>query len=179
MEYLFKSERLGFRNWCDSDIDPMIAISANPVVMEFFSYTATPDQTRTFIDRMKVMYASKSYCYFAVDELETGEFIGFIGLCDQDYDVEFAPCTDIGWRLDPKFWNKGYATEGAKACLNYAFEETEVDDVYSTTTQIHDASINIMKKIGMELHLNFVHPKLKGDQRLENCVCYRIQKKNR
>jgi RimJ/RimL family protein N-acetyltransferase len=171
--YLFTSERLGFRNWKESDTEPMISISANPVVMEFFTYVAKPQQTIDFIERMKTMFAKKGYCYFAVDELETRTFIGFIGLSDQEYDAEFTPCTDIGWRLDPKFWNKGYGTEGAKACLNYAFETVKLKRIYSVTTAIHETSINVMKKIGMKHHLNFVQPKQKGDERLENCVCYK------
>lgn len=174
--YLFKSERLGFRNWIDSDVDKMIAISANPQVMEFFPYLATPEQTKDFIERMKSLCNEKSYCYFAVDELETGNFIGFIGLCDQDYDVEFTPCTDIGWRLNPKYWNKGYATEGAKACLDYAFNKIGQEEIYSTSTLINEKSIKIMKKIGMLKHLDYIHPKLKDDERLKNCVCYRITK---
>jgi len=174
MTYLFKSERLGFRNWQNSDVSKMIEISSNPKVMEFFTYLATAEQTIEFIERMQAMCEEKSYCYFAVDELETGAFIGFIGLCDQDYDVEFTPCTDIGWRLDPVYWNKGYATEGAQACLDYGLNTIGLEEIYSTTTQIHEKSINVMKKIGMVEYLNYIHPKLRDNERLKNCVCYRI-----
>ncbi|MFT6502451.1 MAG: RimJ/RimL family protein N-acetyltransferase [Crocinitomicaceae bacterium] len=173
-KYLFKSERLGFRNWIEEDAPKMVAISADPVVMEYFPSVATPDQTIGFIKRMQSMQAEKGYCYFAIDELETGEFIGFIGLCDQDFDVEFCPCTDIGWRLDSKYWNRGYATEGATACLDYAFETIGLKEVFSTAPVINTASINIMLKMGMEKYLNYVHPKLIDNERLKNCVCYKI-----
>ena len=66
-KYLFTSERLGFRNWIDSD----------PDVMKFFPAPATKKQTIEFIDRMKLMYIEKGYCYFAVDELKDESFIGF------------------------------------------------------------------------------------------------------
>ena len=174
MKYLFKSERLGFRKWIEEDEAKMIAISAYPVVMEYFPYVATPDQTVDFIERMKSMYDDKGYCYFAVDELETGEFIGFIGLCDQDFDVEFCPCTDIGWRLASKYWNKGYATEGATACLDYAFETIGLNEIYSTAPIINTSSINFMMKLGMEKHSDYIHPKLLGNKRLKNYTCYKI-----
>lgn len=176
MEYYFKSERLGFRNWIEEDVPKMIAISADPEVMEFFPYVATPEQTTDFIKRMQLMCDAKSYCYFAVDELETGNFIGFIGLCDQDYEAEFTPCTDIGWRLDTAFWNKGYATEGAKACLDYALNEIGLEDVYSTTITHNVKSLSIMKKIGMTKYLEYIHPRLKDDPDFRNCVCYRINR---
>ena len=95
-KYLFTSERLGFRNWNDSDIEKMAAINNDPDVMEFFPATATYSQTADFIVRMKTMFTEKKYCYFAVDELSSGNFCGFIGLCDQNYEASFTPCTDIG-----------------------------------------------------------------------------------
>ena len=55
-KYLFTSERLGFRNWIDSDIAKMVDISSDPDVMEFFPATAAKIQTREFIDKMKLMY---------------------------------------------------------------------------------------------------------------------------
>lgn len=175
MDYYFTSERLGFRNWIAEDVPKMISISADPVVMEFFPDVATPQQTIDFVKRMQAMCDEKSYCYFAVDELETGKFIGFIGLCDQDYEAEFTPCTDIGWRLDTAFWNKGYATEGAKACLDYALNKIGLGQVYSTTISKNEKSLKVMRKIGMTLHLEYIHPKLKDIPDFKNCVCYRIR----
>ena len=118
-KYLFTSERLGFRNWIDSDTPKMIDISSDPDVMEFFPATTTQIQTVEFIDKMKLMYIEKGYCYFAVDQLKTESFIGFIGLCHQTYESQVTPNVDIGWRLNKKYWNNGFATEGAKRCLEY------------------------------------------------------------
>jgi RimJ/RimL family protein N-acetyltransferase len=178
MEYLFKSERLGFRNWQQSDIVKMQEISSDPDVMEFFPYVATLQQTTEFVERMQKMFAETSYCYFAVDRLDTQEFIGFIGLCDQDYKVPFCPMTDIGWRLNKKHWGNGFATEGAQKCLDYAFNEIGLKEVYSTAPRINEKSWSVMKKSGMELHLEFNHPNLKDDERLADFLCYKITNKN-
>jgi len=172
--YLFKSERLGFRNWIDSDIPLMIKISGDPEVMKNFPATATPEQTTVFIERMQEMYSEKRFCYFAVDNLEDNSFIGFIGLCHQEYDVAFSPFIDIGWRLDKKYWGKGFATEGAKRCLAYAFNVLDLDNIKSTAPLVNLNSINIMEKIGMTKQLEFKHPKLLNNKRLVNCVCYEI-----
>ncbi|MDX2361617.1 MAG: GNAT family N-acetyltransferase [Crocinitomicaceae bacterium] len=172
--FLFTSERLGFRNWKPSDVDLMIEISADEEVMEFFPYVATPEQTRVFIERMTEMCDKKHYCYFAVEELESREFIGFIGLCDQNYEAEFTPCIDIGWRLSQKYWGKGYATEGAKKCLEYTFRTLGLNEIYSTAPTLNKKSISIMEKIGMKKHLEFRHERLKEYQHLESCLCYKI-----
>lgn len=153
----------------------MIAISASKEVMRFFPALATPQQTADFIERMQRLYQEKGYCYFAVDLLETNEFIGFIGLNDITYHVPFSPAVDIGWRLAEKYWGKGYATEGATACLSYAKEQLNLPEIVATAPIINKPSITIIEKIGMTKHLNYVHPSLKGNARLENCVCYKIE----
>ena len=175
--YLFNSERLGFRNWIDSDLSLMIAISGDVDVMKNFPAIATPKQTEEFIERMQVMFSEKKFCYFAVDNLENNSFIGFIGLCYQDYNVDFAPFIDIGWRLDKQYWGKGFATEGAKRCLKYAFKELGLKNIKSTAPLVNLNSINIMKKIGMTKQFEFQHPNLLEYERLVNCVCYEINNK--
>ncbi len=174
-QYLFKSARLGFRNWLDSDIPEMTEINSDADVMEFFPEKATLLQTEEFIGRMKKMYSEKGYCYFAADKLDDGSFIGFIGLCEQTYGLPFTPCVDIGWRLNKKFWNQGYAAEGAFRCLEYAFIEIKLKNIKSIAPVINLKSIKVMEKIGMKKYLEFKHPKLAGNKRLENCVCYQIE----
>jgi len=174
-KYLFTSKRLGFRNWLDSDIDKMIAISADKNVMRFFPATAKPEQTRDFILRMQNQYQKTGYCYFAVDLLETQEFMGFIGLNHFNYEAPFSPGTDIGWRLAEKFWGNGYATEGAIRCLEYAFKDLKLNQIVATATEANVPSISIMNKIGMHFKTNFKHPRLKGFPEIENCVCYEIK----
>lgn len=177
-EYIFTSERLGFRNWTDDDILLMSAINADPEVMEFFPSVVTSEQTAAFIQRMKDMFATNGYCYFAVDRLEDNTFIGFIGLCHQDYEAPFTPCVDIGWRLNKKSWLKGFATEGAKRCLQYAFEDLLLNNIKSIAPAINAKSIHVMQKLGMQKQLDFIHPKLKDNKRLKHCVCYEINNKN-
>lgn len=178
MGYLFKSDRLGFRNWIDSDVNKMIAVSADPKVMEYFPAPATPLQTSQFIEKMQAQYREMGHCYFAVELLETNEFIGFIGLMYQDYDAEFTPCVDIGWRLATIHWDKGYATEGAKRCLTYALEDLKLDMVYSTAPIINTKSTKVMEKIGMTKVLTFIHPRLKDNEKLRKCALYKIEAQN-
>jgi RimJ/RimL family protein N-acetyltransferase len=176
--YIFKSARLGFRNWTEPDVPKMIKISGDPEVMEFFPAPATPAQTSDFIHRMKQEFEEKGYCYFAVDLLETGELIGFTGLLAQNYEAPFTPCVDIGWRLSPKYWYNGYATEGAKRCLEYAFFELQLKRIVATAPKINQRSIAVMEKIGMHWKLDFRHPRLKDHPHLEECVCYEMQAPN-
>ncbi len=49
-----------------------------------------------------------------------GKFIGYVGFHNFDFDAEFSPGVEIGWRIAKEYWNNGYATEAAKACIDYA-----------------------------------------------------------
>ncbi|NUO03137.1 MAG: GNAT family N-acetyltransferase, partial [Saprospiraceae bacterium] len=168
--YLFTSARLGFRNWLATDLEEMAAINADKAVMEFFPKVATKEETLNFIHRMQQQLTNKGFCYFAVDLLESHEFIGFIGLFEQTYEAHFTPCVDIGWRLRKTAWNQGFATEGAARCLEYAFQDLNLQKVVAVAPKINVRSEQVMKKIGMKKSGEFEHPLLGDCERLRDCV---------
>ena len=123
---------------------------------------------------MKDQWVQMGFCYFAVEELESKAFIGFIGLSEQHYEAFFNPSVDIGWRLDPRYWGKGYATEDAKLCLEYAFEVVELQQVVSVCPEINSNSERVMQKIGMSEVAVFDHPLLASSPVLTRCLLYRM-----
>lgn len=175
-KYIFKSERLGFRNLTESDLTEFAKINADLEVMEHFPKPLTEKETADLIHRLKNHYEKNGYNYFATEILESGEFIGFIGLAFQDYKTDFTPAVDIGWRLKKSAWGKGFATEGAKKCLEFAFNVLNLDKIISTCTEKNAKSENVMKKIGMKKIGAFNHPKLKEYPEYEKCICYEINK---
>ncbi len=174
--YIFKSQRLGFRNWTFNDLEPLTQINNDDDVMEFFPFKPSKQDTMDFIKRMQVMQKEKRFCYFAVETIENKEFIGFIGLCEQTYLEELEAFVDIGWRLKKGSWGKGYATEGAKACLDFGFNQIGLEKIYSVAPEINTKSEHVMKKIGMQRIRTFEHPKLLDDERLKTCVLYQLLK---
>lgn len=176
-KHLFSSERLGFRNWNLTDIDKMQEINSDEKVMEFFPSLPTKAQTTVFIERMQNLFKEKEFCYFAVDKLEGNEFIGFIGLSEQTYEADFTPCIDIGWRIKSSEWNKGYASEGAKQCIDYAFKQLKIEEIYAVAPKINTKSEHIMIKLGLKKVYEFEHPLLVSNNRLKTCVLYKIDAK--
>lgn len=176
-KYIFISERLGFRNWNLTDIDKMHEINSDEKVMEFFPTIPTKEQTTEFIQRMTNQLRDKGFCYFAVDKLEDNEFIGFIGLSEQTYEADFTPCVDIGWRIKRSEWNKGFATEGAKKCLDYALNDLKLENVYSIAPKTNTKSEHIMTKIGLKKQYEFEHSLLANNKKLKICVLYKTETK--
>ncbi len=176
MKYLIRTERLGLRNWQDEDEPAFAELCAHPEVMEFFPATLNRMQSADLIQRFKIHYHDHGYTYFAVDRLDTDEFIGFIGLMHQTYESPFSPFVDIGWRLKPSAWGNGFATEGAQACIRFGFDTLKLDEIYAVAPERNVKSQAVMQKIGMTYATRFKHPKLKESDRLNPCVVYKIGK---
>ncbi|WP_339878166.1 GNAT family N-acetyltransferase [uncultured Algoriphagus sp.] len=171
--HLFTSERLGFRTWHPSDLTAFTAMNADPETMTFFQHPLSKNESQALMDRMKRLYADRGHCYFAVDLLESGVFLGMIGLGTKSFKADFTPCVDIGWRIRKEYWNQGYTTEGAARCLEFA-KEIGINEVYSLASAKNGASIRVMQKIGMKYEADFEHPELKDYPSLRECTLYKI-----
>jgi RimJ/RimL family protein N-acetyltransferase len=172
--YLFTTPRLGIRTWQNFDLEVFSSINADQEIMRFFQKPLTVEETQSMIDRMHLLYQDRGYCYFAVDLLETKELIGTIGLGWKTFDADFTPCVDIGWRIGKKWWNQGLTTEGAAACLDFA-RQLGIPEVLSMASVGNLASIQVMKKIGMEYWKDFDHPELQNFPDIQRCSLFRIQ----
>lgn len=174
-DYLFSTLRLGLRNWKKEDIVSFTEMCQDFDVMRFFPKTLSQTEAEQFVQRMQSHYNQFGFCYFAVEKLDTKEFIGFTGLLHQNYESPFTPCIDIGWRLKKSTWGNGYATEAATACLMFAKEKLISNEIYSIASKANKNSISVMKKIGMNYHSSFQHPALKNYPLLQNCEVYHIK----
>jgi RimJ/RimL family protein N-acetyltransferase len=172
--YLFTTPRLGFRTWQSFDLDDFAVINADLEVMSFFQNPLSREETQAMMDRMQRLYEERGYCYFAVDLLETKELIGTIGLGWKTFESDFSPCVDIGWRIGKKWWNRGLASEGASACLSFA-KQNQITEVVAMASIGNTASIQVMKKIGMNFWKEFDHSELKDFPDIQRCSLYKIE----
>jgi RimJ/RimL family protein N-acetyltransferase len=87
----------------------------------------------------------------------------------------FTPCVEIGWRIAVSHWNQGFATEGARECIRYAFDELALAEVVAFTVPANLRSRRVMQKLGMSHNPadDFDHPRLPEDHPLRRHVLYR------
>lgn len=175
-DYFFDSERLGFRKFNNSDIDSFLELNADPEVMRYFPSTLDRDQTQNLMNVINKHIDEHGFGFFAVDYLSDKKMIGFIGLKKVDFEADFIPAVEIGWRLNKKYWNKGLATEGAKRCLEFAFSDLGLKKIYSFTPLINQPSERVMQKIGMKKINEFDHPKVETGHSLERHCLYHLTK---
>ncbi|MCG8584621.1 MAG: GNAT family N-acetyltransferase, partial [Pirellulales bacterium] len=92
------------------------------------------------------------------------------------FESHFTPCVEIGWRLARAHWGKGYATEAARAALEYGFEQLGLEEIVAFTVPDNRPSRRVMEKISMT-HApedDFDHPTLEAGHPLERHVLYRF-----
>ncbi len=175
MNYIFQSARLGFRKWVNDDIIPFSEMNKDDEVMEFFPSTLSEEESTALVDKINEMFNQFGYGLYVVDKLETKEFIGFVGFWHPPFESDFTPCVEIGWRINKENWNNGYATEGAKECLRYGFNQLRFKEVYSFTSKVNTKSEKVMQKIGMYKVKEFEHPKIKEGNELRSHILYKIE----
>ena len=174
-EYHIITQRLGLRNWIDDDIAPFVAMCQDDEVMKHFPRKPTETEAIASIRRSQAHFEEHGFTYFAVEELSSNEFIGFVGLKNQTYESPFTPCVDIGWRLRRSSWGKGYATEAARACIDYAFSCLCLDSVLAVCAHTNTGSEAVMKRIGMTQIGSFKHSEIESDSPLNPCLAYQIK----
>ncbi|MBM7613805.1 GNAT family N-acetyltransferase [Alkaliphilus hydrothermalis] len=174
--YLLKTKRLGLRRWKESDYAAFREINQDPMVMEFFPRLLTPEESDAMIEKIEENTNKNGFGLYAVELLKTKEFIGFIGLSVPNFDADFTPCVEIGWRLAYSHWGKGYAPEGAQACIEFAFHFLKISEIVSFTSVKNERSIRVMEKLNMKKVKEFMHPNLTPKDPLCTHVLYKIQR---
>ncbi|MBX9585945.1 MAG: GNAT family N-acetyltransferase [Gammaproteobacteria bacterium] len=178
MTTIIETERLILRAWEKEDAEGFFQINQDPKVIEFLRGPLTMDQVNDFISAVNSQGENYGYTLWAACLKETGELIGFIGLNYTDWESHFTPAVEVGWRLGSQYWGKGYATEGAKAALDYGFKKCDLKEIVSFTVPANIRSIRVMEKIGLKRDMNgdFAHPKLAADHPLSQHILYRLAK---
>ncbi|MEO6980946.1 MAG: GNAT family N-acetyltransferase [Mucilaginibacter sp.] len=173
-QIFIETPRLILRQWQQDDHEPYIALNMDPEVVEFFLSTYSREETLAQIDRCVGHVNQYGFGFFAVERKDNGQFIGFTGLSHPRFESHFTPCVEIGWRLSKANWGIGFATEAARACLQFGFETLKVDEIFSFTAEHNIRSENVMKKIGMVKDGYFEHPSIAGGHPLKRHVLYKI-----
>jgi RimJ/RimL family protein N-acetyltransferase len=145
---MYRTERLLLREWAKADIEPFSQICADPQVMRYFPSVMTYDECVGFVERQIQSHIENGFGLWVL-EVE-GLFAGFTGLARATFTTTFTPCVEVGWRLAPWAWGKGYASEAAKESLRIGFEEHQISEIFSFTTESNTPSEAVMKRIGMQ-----------------------------
>ena len=157
-------------------------MNADPVVMHFFAALMTRTESDEAIDRYLAAFGRDGLSFFAATLRDTGDFIGTIGLQTMRDVVPNLPqpAVEIGWRLVQSAQGKGFATEGARAIVDFAFNQLSLNEVVAITALPNQPSRRVMEKLGMTHHpdLDFDHPRVPADHQYQRHTLYSLRNPN-
>jgi [ribosomal protein S5]-alanine N-acetyltransferase len=142
-----ETSRLITRPFTIADLDRMAELFANKDFTRFSLGLKTREQTRAFLETMIGRDCAGLPSQFAVIERESNTPIGYCGFLHQEVDDE--ELIEIGYRLDPQFWNRGLATEAARAVRDHAFGDLELARVVSLIHPDNHSPRSVAEKNGM------------------------------
>ena len=145
---ILETPRLLLRMWRNDDFATYEKMCADPEIMKYLG-------GRVF-DRLEAWrhmaflvghWELRGYGHWAVEEKESGKFVGRLGFLNP----EGWPGFELGWTLAREAWGKGYATEGARRALDYAFNDLDKDHVISLIHPENKNSIRVAERLGEKL----------------------------
>lgn len=168
-----ETERLVLRNWEEGDVAAMHGILQDEEVMRYLKHHPL-DQIECIqgiAEKAINNIQTKSYGYFICVDKELGRVLGMMGLNYTEIAAEHFPAYTISWILGKEYWKKGYAQEAAKALVDHA-EALKIQKLFACTVVENEASIKVMKNLGMVFVHEFDFPNVEN-QKLRKHVLYR------
>jgi RimJ/RimL family protein N-acetyltransferase len=142
-----ETDRLTLRRWQPEDFEEFAAMSAEPEVVKFLTADGKPLPRFLAWQGFCALighWELRGFGIFAVVERSTGEFVGRVG----PWHPEGWPGFEVGWTLRKKFWGRGYATEAAARCIEYAFTDLQQPHVISLIDSANTPSIRVAERLG-------------------------------
>jgi ribosomal-protein-alanine N-acetyltransferase len=133
------------------DLDRLTEIHGDPLVMRFMGgRTRDRAETLTRLEANIRTWQEHGFGMYALFELATGTMIGRCGLAFLDNTPEI----EVGYMLARDYWDSGYATEAARACLEFGFRERSLARIVAIANPENHASRHVIEKLGMRFEKN-------------------------
>lgn len=144
---VIETERLYLRELVLDDKQNLMKVLSDPESMAYYPHPFNEAEVENWILWNRENYRQYQHGLWAVILKKSNVFVGDCGITIQNIDNEALP--EIGFHIIKEYCNKGFATEAAMACKEYAFNILKYPKIFSYTTIENIASQKVATKIGM------------------------------
>ena len=139
--------RLLLRPFHDADANALFALHSSGYVLRYWDAPpwSEPERAERFIAACRELAADGTGARLAIERVCDGAFLGWCGLVRWNPDHRSAA---LGYCLDDAAWGRGYATEAARALLEWAFDTLDMNRVQAETDTRNLASARVLEKLG-------------------------------
>lgn len=155
---LLETERLRLRRFRRGDLDAVARWQSDPRFMLHMGRGPfSREESERSLRRYDEHWRQHGFGLLAVEERATGALVGRSGVA---YHRAWPGDPEVGWGIDPDWWDRGLATEAGAACVRWAFEQLGLPRLVSITIEGNLASRRVMEKLGFRLHERVPFPEL-------------------
>ena len=147
MKTILETPRLLLREMTTSDLPAICRVLQDEKTMYAYEHAFSDEEAQAWLNNQLRRYREDGFGLWAVVLKESGEIIGQCGITLQDVNGEWVP--EVGYLFERAYWHRGFATEAAIACKEYAFNVLGLDTVYTIIRDNNIASQNVAKRNGM------------------------------
>jgi RimJ/RimL family protein N-acetyltransferase len=145
-----RTARLDLRRFTSSNLAELIEVFSHPEIWEFpYGRAFTAVETESFLDRQIAAWDEVGAGLWVARTLDDDRIVGYVGLAVPTFLPEVLPAFEVGWRFVPAVWGRGYATEGASAALDEAFDTLGLEHVCSVPQAGNPQSARVAERLGM------------------------------
>lgn len=145
--YLIETERLRLRRLTEEDREAVHSVLLNKEIMDPMHLPVSGAFADDWLHRMIAHYQTHGPANWYAERKEDGAFIGIMGVILSE--IDGVSCAELGYLVHPDFHRRGYALEGVKACMEYAFTVLNADYVTAAVASDNLPSIRLTEKLGL------------------------------
>ncbi|MBT9778022.1 GNAT family N-acetyltransferase [Clostridium sp. MCC353] len=154
MKKILETDRLILREMEQTDYEALCRMLQDREVMYAYEHSFSDEEAHQWLERQIQRYREFGYGLWAVVLKVENRMVGQCGITRQDCDGK--QVLEVGYLFEKAYWHRGYATEAAIACKEYAFDQLGADEVYSIIRDNNVASQKVAERNGMECRGMFV-----------------------
>src|SRR6185437_748287 len=147
VNFVLETARLRLREFTMNDADAMETVLGDPVAMQYYPAAFDRRGVEAWIEKNMARYQRDEHSLWAMLLKDTGELIGDCGCAVQE--VEGRNEIEVGYHVRRDLWGNGYATEAARACMEYAFTKIGAERVISMIRPENVQSRRVAEKNGL------------------------------
>lgn len=147
---VIETDRLRLRMMRDTDVDDLAALFADPEVMRYVGNGQPTDklEAKKALDSIIAHWSREGFGRWAIEAKQTREFVGYGGL------RSLFGTPEVVYHFARRYWGQGFATEAARASLNFGFNEKGFERIVAIAKPGNAASIHVMEKLGMRFQMS-------------------------
>jgi ribosomal-protein-alanine N-acetyltransferase len=153
--FRLETERLLLRPFTTDDVDAIHEVLGDAEIMTYYPAPFTLEKSRQWVEWNLANYRAHGHGLWVLESKETGRLVGDCGLVPQV--IDGVTEVEVGWHVHRDHQRRGLATEAARECCRYAFEEMGVTKLISLIRPENVPSRRVAEKLGMEVEKEISH----------------------